>query len=84
MEPLMTAIEMTGTIDENHQLHLDGTLPLGGPMRVKVIVLYPITDEPGETEWLQTATRNPAFSFLSEPEEDIYSLKDGKPLDDQE
>ena len=35
----MTAIEMTGTVDENHQLKLDGLLPIAGPKRVRVIVL---------------------------------------------
>jgi uncharacterized protein (DUF433 family) len=39
MEVPMTAIEMTGTVDENHQLQLDGVLPLAGPKRVRVIVL---------------------------------------------
>ena len=37
----MTAIEMTGTVDENHQLKLDGELPIAGPKRVRVIVLSP-------------------------------------------
>ena len=37
----MTAIEMTGTVDENHQLKLDGVLPFAGPKRVRVIVLAP-------------------------------------------
>jgi uncharacterized protein (DUF433 family) len=32
----------------------------------------------GDTEWLQAATRNPAFESLQEPEEDIYSLHDGR------
>ena len=33
-----------------------------------------------ETEWLRAATINPAFDFLKEPEEDIYTLADGKPF----
>jgi hypothetical protein len=37
-------------------------------------------DEWDETEWLQAAARNPAFAFLSDPEEDIYSLADGEPF----
>ncbi|MBN1994401.1 MAG: hypothetical protein JW953_17010 [Anaerolineae bacterium] len=79
----MTAIEMTGTVDEHHQLQLDGLLPTLGPMRVRVIVLYPINgDEVDETEWLQAAARNPAFDFLNDPEEDLYSLNDGKSFHD--
>ena len=36
-----------------------------------------------EKEWLQAAATNPAFDFLKEPEEDIYTLADGKPFYDQ-
>jgi hypothetical protein len=37
MEAAMTAIETTGTVDEDHRLRLDEALPLSGPMRVRVI-----------------------------------------------
>ncbi|MEW5828847.1 MAG: hypothetical protein AB1846_08160 [Chloroflexota bacterium] len=79
----MTAIEMTGTIDENHQLKLDGVLPIAGPRRVRVIVLSPLTeiaDDWNETEWLKASMSNPAFEYLRDPEEDIYTIHDGKPL----
>jgi hypothetical protein len=83
MEDVMTAIEVTGTIDEHRQLQLDSLLPISGPMRVRVIVLYPLGEEWDETEWLQAAARNPAFDFLNDPEEDIYSLADGQPFYDE-
>jgi hypothetical protein len=83
MEATMTAIEMTGTIDEHRRLQLDGELPVSGPRRVRVIVLYPLGDEWDESEWLQAAARNPASPFLRDPEEDIYSLADGKPFHDE-
>ena len=83
METTLTAIEMTGSIDENHQLQLDGVLPVSGPMRVKVIVLYPLSDEWDESEWLRAAAHNPAFESLNDPEEDIYSIADGKPFRDE-
>jgi hypothetical protein len=83
METPMTAIEMTGRIDEHRQLQLDSPLPVSGPRRVRVIVLYPIEDEWDEAEWLQAAAHNPAFDFLSEPAEDIYSLADGEPFRDE-
>ena len=80
----MTAIETTGTIDENRQLRIDACMPVPGPMRVRVLVLYPlIEDDWEEEEWLQTAARNPAFAFLRDPEEDIYNLSDGEPFHDQ-
>lgn len=37
-----------------------------------------------EFEWLKAAARNPAFDFLKDPEEDIYTLDDGKPFSDPE
>jgi hypothetical protein len=83
MKATMTAIEMTGTIDEHRRLQLDGELPVSGPRRVRVIVLYPLGDEWDEAEWLQAAARNPAFAFLNDPQEDIYSLADGKPFHDE-
>ncbi|MEZ4732486.1 MAG: hypothetical protein R3E79_35705 [Caldilineaceae bacterium] len=83
METTLTAVEMTGMIDEAQHLHLDTVLPIRGPRRVRVIVLYPPEEELSETTWLHTAARNPAFDFLHDPEEDIYSLADGKPFHDE-
>jgi len=83
MENTLTALEVTGTIDEQRQLQLDRQLPIAGPMRVRVIVLYPLNDAWDEKEWLRAAASNPAFDFLKEPEEDIYTLADGKPFDDE-
>jgi hypothetical protein len=83
MDEPFSAIEVTGTIDEHHQLRLDDTLPVSGPTRVRVIVLYPPNGALDENEWLQAASQNPAFADLADPEEDIYSLADGKPFHDQ-
>jgi len=83
MESTMTAIEITGTVDEQHRLQLDGVLPISGPRRVRVIVLYPLSEEWDETEWLQAADRNPAFAVLREPKEDIYTIDDGEPFHDE-
>lgn len=82
MEPTMTAVEMTGTVDENSQLQLDGHIPVRGPLRVRVIVLYPQQEE-DEAQWWYAATRSPALTELRDAKEDIYSLDDGKPFDDE-
>ncbi|GEM_PF-398222 len=37
-------------------------------------------DEWNETEWLKASLSNPAFDYLRDPEEDIYTISDGKPL----
>jgi len=82
MQAATKAIETTGTIDIQHQLVLDGALPIAGPTRVRVIILLPEESEIDETEWLQAAAANPAFDFLKDPEEDIYTLSDGRPFYD--
>ena len=83
MESTLTAIESNGTVDENCQLHLDRMLPITGPIRVRVIVLYPVEEELDESLWLHAAACNPAFTFLNDPEEDVYSSTDGKPYNDE-
>jgi len=83
MESTLTAIELTGTVDRQRKLRLDDLLPITGPKRVRVIVLYSLDDEWNETEWLQAAARNPAFDFLKDAAEDIYSLADGRPFHDE-
>jgi hypothetical protein len=79
----LKALEVTGTIDEQRRLHLDEPLPIVGPSRVRVIILISEETDMDEKEWLQAAASNPAFDFLQEPEEDIYTLADGKPFHDQ-
>lgn len=83
MEVTTKAIEVAGTIDPRRQLVLDEPLPVVGPTKVRVIILLPEEAEIDEMEWLQAATANPAFDFLKEPEEDIYTLEDGRPFDDR-
>ncbi len=82
MDNTIKAIETTGTIDEQHRLVLDEILPITEKSKVRVIILLPEESEIGETEWLKTAASNPAFDFLKEPEEDIYTREDGKPFHD--
>lgn len=80
MEEYLEAIELEGTIDKDRRLHLDQRLPVQGPRRVRVIVLFPAESEVSEAEWLRSAARNPAFADLNDPAEDIYTLQDGKPI----
>jgi hypothetical protein len=80
MKAPVRAIEMTGVIDVQNQLILDGQLPGVGPAKVRVIILIPDETDMDETEWLRAAASNPAFDFLKHHEEDIYTLADGKPL----
>jgi hypothetical protein len=77
------AIELEGDIDQQHRLHLDARLPGAGPGRVRVLVLIPDVDDMSEAEWLRGAAASPAFDFLKDPAEDVYSPTDGKPFHDQ-
>jgi hypothetical protein len=40
--------------------------------------------EEDERLWLRSAARNPAFEFLADPEEDIYSAEHGEPFRDED
>ncbi len=82
METPLQAVELIGTIDEKGQLHLDEPISAVGQGRVRVILL-PEEAEIGENEWLKAAASNPAFDFLKDPAEDIYTLDDGQPFNDQ-
>ena len=80
MENMLKAIEATGFVDENQQFHFDVPLSIKLPSRVRVIILVANDSEIEEREWLYAATRNPAFNFLREKAEDIYTVHDGKPF----
>lgn len=81
VESDMNAIEASGIVDAQHQLRLDKPLPLPEQSRVRVIVLLPET-EINETEWLKSTAANPAFDFLKDEAEEIYTRADGKPFHD--
>jgi len=85
----MKAIQTTGKIDAEGQLFLDS--PIKGILSksVRVIIFVEETEIEGESpeeidedEWLHAAANNPVFDFLKDPEEDIYTLADGKPFND--
>jgi len=79
------AIETTGTIDEFYNLVLDTPLPVSKCKNVRVIILLPDdeeidTSDIDETQWHYAASQNPAYDFLKEDTEDIYSINDGIPF----
>ena len=77
----MKAIEVVGTVEEGHRVRLDEPLPAGVAGRVRLIIFVG-EDEPSEQEWLHAANQGGALEFLRAPEEDRYTLSDGKPFDD--
>jgi len=80
MEAGIKAIETTGRINAGGNLLLDEHLHVLSQANVRVIILIPEYKDISETEWLQAASTNSSFDFLKEPEEDIYTLDDGKPF----
>jgi hypothetical protein len=69
-----------GTIDSEGRLQVDVALPVAGPSEVQLLVLLPEDAEISEHAWLRAAAANPAFDFLRDPAEDIYTLADGTPF----
>ena len=79
----MRAIEINSKTDKSGHLKLDYQLGKS-EQNVRILILVDENTYPEEDEklWLNTIAKSPAFNFLNEPEEDIYSLKDGEPLND--
>lgn len=74
----MRAIEVTGKIDKKGVLRLDNPLIMRD-RNVKVIILLAEEDEGTEEKlWLSAVANNPAFGFLHDEQENMYSLTDGK------
>ncbi|MBI5529397.1 MAG: hypothetical protein HY897_23985 [Deltaproteobacteria bacterium] len=79
----LRAFELDGMVDRNHRLRVDEPLPVEGPSRVKVIVLVPVVDELSERDYFRIAMNDPAFGFLKDSAEDVYSAADGKAFRDK-
>ncbi|HZG37303.1 MAG TPA: hypothetical protein VEZ50_01365 [Nodosilinea sp.] len=78
----MKAYELPATVMANGHLtwpdfQLDPALK---DAQVRVIVLVEEANDLSDDDWLKAATQNPAFDFLHDSEEDIYSVSDGKPF----
>ena len=48
-------------------------------IRVSIVSKNNIQDK----QWLKAISKNPSFDFLQDESEDIYSLNDGNPLDNE-
>lgn len=76
----MKAIEINSKTDKHGHLRINYPLNKKNS-KVRVIILL-IEDKESEEEklWMQSISNNPSFDFLKEPEEDIYSLDNGEPI----
>jgi len=75
----MQAIETTALIDQSGNLQLLTPIRLRN-QKVRIIILLSESDDLEDKTWLY-AIQNPAFDFLNEPGEDIYSIQDGNQID---
>lgn len=74
----MSIIELPGIVDENHELHL--TVPWEVPVGpTKVIVQVPEEDP---AEWGRAVLARWAME-TDDPRDDICTLEDGEPVDDE-
>lgn len=76
----MKAIETTGRIEKSGMVKLDSPIDLRNKQKVRVIILYNEEEDITEKLWLSSMSANPAFEFLKDEKEDIYSIVDGKPI----
>lgn len=79
MEASLRAIETQGRVVDTRHIETDAELPVGRQVRV-VILLPPGEEDLSDSNWLAAAANNPAFAFLADDAEDIYSREDGEPF----
>ena len=79
----MKAIEISTKTDKHGYLKINYPLN-NSDSNVRVIILVDemidIVDE--EKLWMRSISSNPAFDYLKESSENIYSLTDGEPFND--
>ena len=83
-QKIMRAIEINAKTDNHGHLKLNYPLQKND-QKVRVIILIDDNADVDEDEklWLNVASSSPAFDFLKDPEENIYSIKDGEPFNDK-
>nr|NQU89633.1 hypothetical protein [Bacteroidota bacterium] len=78
----MKAIELKSKTDHVGHLKIDFKLDKKSS-NVRIIILYDESNEnKDEKLWMKSISSNPAFDFLNDPSEDVYSITDGEPLND--
>ena len=76
----MSAIKIIGHVDENHRLTAQVPEEIAvGP--VELVVLQPNDEDEAGQAWAAGIARAWADE-LNDPQEDIYTLEDGEPIDE--
>ncbi|HNU77668.1 MAG: hypothetical protein WBK43_07885 [Prolixibacteraceae bacterium] len=78
----MKAIEIFSETDQDGVLKICYKINKSNS-KVRVLILYDDKNESDDEKlWLAAVSKNPAFDFLNDPAEDIYTLKNGEPFND--
>ncbi|MCD4696506.1 MAG: hypothetical protein K8S16_09730 [Bacteroidales bacterium] len=78
----MRAIEINSKTDKTGHLKINYQLNKSDS-NVRILILLDDDIKIDEEKlWLDSISKNPAFEFLNDSSEDIYSLNDGVPLND--
>jgi len=78
----MRAIEINSKTDNKGHLKIDYQLDKSDS-NVRILILVDDnSDNDEEKIWLDSISSNPAFDFLKDETEDIYSISDGEPFND--
>lgn len=79
----MSVIEIKSKTDSKGLLRFNYNLKKSN-RRVKILIMVDDNEKSADEEalWMQSIASNPAFDFLNDPAEDIYSITDGEPIDD--
>ena len=78
----MRAIEIVSKTDKTGLLKINYKLDKSESNVRVLILLDDDNEQEDEKLWMRSISRNPAFNFLNDPAEEIYSLNDGEPLND--
>lgn len=79
----MKAIEIKAKTDKYGHLKINNPLKQNeSDVRVIILVDEMKDDVDEEKLWMSAISSNPAFNFLNDEKEDIYSLTDGEPFSD--
>ncbi|MCK4311500.1 MAG: hypothetical protein KAW88_02065 [Candidatus Cloacimonetes bacterium] len=82
MKKILKVVELDGFIDKNHKLLINDSLSEIPSCKVHILLMLENDKEIDEKEWLSAASKNSVFDFLKDPQEDIYTITDGKPFND--
>ena len=74
----MKAIEIKTITKSDGSITLEST-GLKAGIQVRVLILSE-EEEMEEKNYLKFLSNNPSLDFLNEPEENVYTIKDGKPF----